>query len=249
MGIPFEGDDHTIFANPNIDGDLLCTGYTRILFGDHGPYVEMDPEQVNWSSFHIHRNSHPKRHYDAWYTTVGTIKLYVQLRTVANKLNPPRGFWSAYHDRPGGYADYKIGKVYMSADLVTVRHPMIAGEWPRTSGDRRSFVAAPVVEDSTVPRRDYMHRVVSDSMHRPKIKPRWYPFNAAVARPVGKAEVRDHPKAQAAVKEWDRLRNPRCVNRDGSVGVWDESIVREWSDIARQARSQRKTVHMGHFLA
>eukprot|EP00969_Alexandrium_andersonii_P182502 8063728-Alexandrium_andersonii.AAC.1 len=51
--------------------------------------------------------------------------------------------------------------------------------------------------------------------HRQKLAPRSFPFNACVARPVGKAEMARTPAAQvAAKKEWDRLRDKY---------VWDEA--------------------------
>ena len=37
------------------------------------------------------------------------------------------------------------------------------------------------------------------------------PINALVARPVGKKEIQQQPKARAAVRaEWDRLRQRKC---------------------------------------
>ena len=53
-------------------------------------------------------------------------------------------------------------------------------------------------------------------------------LEACVARPVSKAELLANPKAQQAVKkEWDRLRAINC---------WDESVVYEWSDLAKWCR-------------
>eukprot|EP00969_Alexandrium_andersonii_P374167 15485572-Alexandrium_andersonii.AAC.1 len=50
---------------------------------------------------------------------------------------------------------------------------------------------------------------------RQKLVPRSFPFNACVARLVGKAEIARTPAAQvAAKKEWDRLRDKH---------VWDEA--------------------------
>ena len=61
--------------------------------------------------------------------------------------------------------------------------------------------------------------------HRQKIGPHNWPFNACVARPVGKAEIAANPAAQAALdKEWDRLRVKK---------VWDvgPSGVFEWRGV------------------
>ena len=66
--------------------------------------------------------------------------------------------------------------------------------------------------------------------HRDKIGPRSFPFNAMVARSVNKQELSKSPAAQAAMKkEWDRLRAKK---------VWDESVVRERDDVAREAREK-----------
>eukprot|EP00975_Prorocentrum_lima_P021787 4589902-Prorocentrum_lima.AAC.1 len=51
---------------------------------------------------------------------------------------------------------------------------------------------------------------------------------AAVARTCSLKEADNNPKARAALdKEWERLR---------SINTWDESTVREWKDVARDAR-------------
>eukprot|EP00974_Lingulodinium_polyedra_P131193 11216775-Lingulodinium_polyedra.AAC.1 len=54
--------------------------------------------------------------------------------------------------------------------------------------------------------------------HRDHIAPPLFPFNACVARPVGKAELEREPEAQKARdKEWQRLRD---------TDVWDEDNPR-----------------------
>ena len=78
--------------------------------------------------------------------------------------------------------------------------------------------------------------------HREKISPENNkPFNALVARKVGKKEILSEPKARAALeKEWTRLRSI-----DGGNGCWDEKEVREWSDVVKEANANGKTVHVG----
>ena len=67
------------------------------------------------------------------------------------------------------------------------------------------------------------------SEHRPKTAIRAFPFNACIARSVTKAEIAREPAAQKTMQvEWDRLRHK---------GVWDESKVREWDDVAAEARA------------
>ena len=58
-----------------------------------------------------------------------------------------------------------------------------------------------------------------------------------LSRPATRKEVRDNPKASAALLiEWDRLRQ---------IPAWDEKRVREWSDVAREAKEKNITVHVG----
>jgi len=75
------------------------------------------------------------------------------------------------------------------------------------------------------------------SHHRER-KPDVMPIGfASVARTLNKVEIRSSKGAQAAVrKELDKLR---------AAGAWDESKVREYSDVAREARRTGKTVHFG----
>jgi len=77
--------------------------------------------------------------------------------------------------------------------------------------------------------------------HRVKAADGIFPFPAMVARPVSRQEVAKLPAAQAALqKEWDRLR---------AAGCWDETKVREWSDVASEARKTGKIAHMGRVFA
>ena len=55
--------------------------------------------------------------------------------------------------------------------------------------------------------------------------------------PVTGREKRDNPAAKAALKkEWDRLRD---------IPTWDESGVREWSDIRKEAKDSGKDANIG----
>ena len=78
-----------------------------------------------------------------------------------------------------------------------------------------------------------------DGLHRDKYVRPLFPFPACVARPVGKAEISREPKAKEALqKEWGRL-IARCV--------WDTrpEAVREWRDVAADARRDGSGAHMG----
>lgn len=83
--------------------------------------------------------------------------------------------------------------------------------------------------------------------HRSKVGFRLWPLNACVARPVGKAEIKAEPKAQQALqKEWDRLKE-RHTWRTGTSQK--EDGVREWRDVAREARTAGTEVHLGMLYA
>jgi hypothetical protein len=73
--------------------------------------------------------------------------------------------------------------------------------------------------------------------HRDKLS-RWdLPFDIAVARPASKQEAKGNPAAQAALlSEWTRLRKAGC---------WDENGVREWRDVAEEARRKDAKAHVG----
>ncbi len=94
-------------------GTLFAQGYCRIVYGDHGPYVEF--EQV-----HLQvplRNKFPTTPKDAFYvwmvpTDGSQLKVYHQLRTVEYLKNPPAGGFRG--NREEGYADYKVGYIYVS---------------------------------------------------------------------------------------------------------------------------------------
>lgn len=93
-------------GNPNIelyskDGFKLSKGYTRIVIGGRGPYVEFNEEQIDFKSFHIPKDQlyrlTDRRVYYIELRSIdeSNVKLYYQLQTVA-------------------YADYKIGMLYIS---------------------------------------------------------------------------------------------------------------------------------------
>ncbi|OLP86966.1 hypothetical protein AK812_SmicGene31866 [Symbiodinium microadriaticum] len=96
---------------------LIARGYRRIVFGDHGPYVEFEASQIVWENLPevILKPSHA--YYDEYWAEGGFVKLYKQKRSVQHKRNPPTG--GVRHDREGGYADYKVGMCYISPSQLT----------------------------------------------------------------------------------------------------------------------------------
>jgi len=105
-----EGDAQTLFLT-NKD-NLLCTGYERIVFGDHGPYIEFSIYQVNFDNWFSERIG--VGYYDKFYPRDETrILMYAQRRTVEKLPNPPKGKRSFFGKRMEGYADYKVGMFYI----------------------------------------------------------------------------------------------------------------------------------------
>lgn len=97
------------------EGHPISKGYTRVVYGDHGPYIEMTKEQVksiivaaNW----ILKAKGDKAWYDE-YTSKDGVMLYIQKKDVSMLPNPPAGVRSSRNNRKEGYADYKVGMVYV----------------------------------------------------------------------------------------------------------------------------------------
>ncbi len=65
-------------------------------------------------------------------------------------------------------------------------------------------------------------------------------FPACVARPVSRPEMQaSKPAMDACDREWKRLQDK---------GVWDIRTVREWRDVAREARDADEQIHMGRWF-
>ena len=98
-----DGDPSTELYSKNEHGRILklSNGYERIVIGGRGPYVEFDEDQIVLSSFHVPKDQlfrfSDKRIYYIEMRSIDSafVKLYYQLKTVS-------------------YADYKIGKFYIS---------------------------------------------------------------------------------------------------------------------------------------
>lgn len=114
LRIPVEGNEHTRFETST--GLHVATGYTRIVIGGRGPYIEFLPNQLIWENLHIpdeqkHRKEHPWKdrvYYAEWRTKdASRVKVYEQIRSV-------------------DYADYRIGLLYISPfDLFVEGEPVI----------------------------------------------------------------------------------------------------------------------------
>ena len=120
-------DDSGISGNSGRDsggrggGELIAVNYERIVYGDHGPYIEFRKDQIEWDSFPQSKDKGASiSYYDEYHTADGNVKLYAQRKTVSDQPNPPPGKYSVHHNRAEGYADYKVGYYYISPDDLTV---------------------------------------------------------------------------------------------------------------------------------
>jgi len=145
LGLGEFGDEFTEFyLRPQDDSRaiMLARGYERVVYGDHGPYVEFLSRQIDWAGFPI-RNAKPKHaFYDEHYTQCRTLMLYIQKRPVLNKKNPPPGEWSQANDRKEGYANYLSRRHYIEANpekLIVVPLSM-QHEWYQRQGHYTSWV-------------------------------------------------------------------------------------------------------------
>lgn len=109
-----EGIDIKFFTS---DGPIVAKGYERILYGDHGPYIEFASAQVHWDKLRCTRKG--KGWYNKWFSSDGVL-FYDQLRSVSKLKNPPKDKKKeAFRgDRKEGYADYKPGMVYVDPEHV-----------------------------------------------------------------------------------------------------------------------------------
>lgn len=86
------------------DGTLFATGYNRVVHGGRGDYIELEKEQILLPLFSKFGNDIENETPDIYYWWLypknhPEVKVYLQKKTVK-------------------YADYIIGKYYISPDLL-----------------------------------------------------------------------------------------------------------------------------------
>eukprot|EP01084_Bolivina_argentea_P069413 126300_1 len=114
----------SFYNTSNSNQQLIATNYNRIVYGDHGPYIEFNADQINWDSFpNTQSKGDSVAYYDEFYNSDDkNVKLYAQRKTVSDQPNPPSGKYSVHHNRSEGYADYKIGMYYISPDDLYINN-------------------------------------------------------------------------------------------------------------------------------
>lgn len=113
-----------------IANDLLAVGYTRIVYGDHGPYIEFEKKNFVLDLKSKFGNDNLDnlpgldfKYYYYWLYPIGhsNLKVYLQIKPVHDLPNAPRrldGLKSSFN-RKEGYADYKRGFYYINPyDLI-----------------------------------------------------------------------------------------------------------------------------------
>lgn len=98
LRIPLKGDSRLFYTK---SGTPVATGYTRVVIGDRGHYIEFTTKQIIAKNFHIPKEQEYRKtdkcvyYIEARSRDASFIKLYYQRKTVK-------------------YADYKVGMVYIS---------------------------------------------------------------------------------------------------------------------------------------
>lgn len=132
-----EGNEYAEFLLPN--GSLFAKGYIRIVYGDHGPYLEFDKGHIKCNLVSYFRNvvdydnlpDESCKYYYYWLhpNKMPNIKVYLQIKPVSNLPNAPKradGNQSAFN-RAEGYADYKRGMFYVDPYSLQVQDPRKTG--------------------------------------------------------------------------------------------------------------------------
>lgn len=114
------GNDTTEFRLRS--GTLLAVGYNRIVYGDHGPYVEFQPKHIAIRCVRKFNGPEKPGIYYRWCYPAHHpgVKVYYRLRDVKNMPNAPKRQDGKPHqfNRPigEGYADYRVGCIYLAPE-------------------------------------------------------------------------------------------------------------------------------------
>jgi len=107
-------------------GALVASGYSRIVYGDHGPYIEFQKDHIQYRlipKFGKGSGDLGDAYYEWMHPEQNeSVKVYRQLRTVRNKPNPPYGGFMG--NRKEGYADYRVGMYYIAPEELVIVSPV-----------------------------------------------------------------------------------------------------------------------------
>jgi hypothetical protein len=149
LGLGEVGDDTTVFRervpaqfaqtqmqHPHNNFPIVfAVGYERIVYGDHGPYIELSESQIRWKAWpHYFDKRKYNSYFNEYYTrashcvweskwrrwdpnpTKGVLMLYAQSKSVSDRPWAPGAGSEPHAGRPNGYADYRPGYYYVAAD-------------------------------------------------------------------------------------------------------------------------------------
>jgi hypothetical protein len=118
-GLQEKGNKETRFLTNK--GTLFATGYNRIVYGDHGPYIEFLPEHIQCPLRKKYKRPDKPEWYYIWMEPLdgSQTKVYDQRRDVKHIPNPPAGGFRG--NRREGYADYVPGRIYVSPEELTIQ--------------------------------------------------------------------------------------------------------------------------------
>jgi hypothetical protein len=107
-------------ADPSL---ALARGYVKVVYGDHGAFIELQRDHVVWASFPLHNEEKKlvaERFYDEHFTADKSVMLYEQRKTVGAR--PPNDGVGVVVKGRESYADYQPGRFYLSVkDVATAR--------------------------------------------------------------------------------------------------------------------------------
>ena len=123
LSLSERGTQEQKFYLPN--GKIFAEGYVRIVYGDHGPYIEFDSSHIKVKLFSKFNNTFDcnnlpaldYKYYYYWLFPYGdeNIKVYLQIKPVSDLPNAPKrnDKKPSSFNRKEGYADYKRGMFYV----------------------------------------------------------------------------------------------------------------------------------------
>lgn len=136
LSLSEEGND-TKFYLP--DGTIFAIGYNRIVYGDHGPYLEFARQHILCKMYSkygnlVDYNNLPDLNYKYFYFWLypeenENIKIYLQIKPVTNLSNAPKreDKKPSAFNRMEGYADYKRGMFYVDPYSLYAEDPRKIG--------------------------------------------------------------------------------------------------------------------------
>lgn len=129
-GLSEFGNETTTFLTKA--GALFAVGYVRIVYGDHGPYIEFEAKHIKAQLKRKFNRPLPSHCFYEWLeTTDSSVKVYDQKRNVKHLKNPPQGGFVG--NREEGYADYRSGYLYVAPNDLNIdriqKEPVVNGIW------------------------------------------------------------------------------------------------------------------------